>query len=66
MTYYYEMGDGSLIAEANRGISKTAIEKLQEKDWTKEHGGICLIRDLTEERAIFFVKEANKWQPPKR
>ena len=52
---FYLMGNGNLIAEANRGVTRKAITKLQEQDWVKKQGGICNIIDYTEPRAIFFA-----------
>jgi len=53
---FYEMGNGNLIAEANRGTTKKKIIALQETDWARRQGGICGIRDITEPRAIYFAQ----------
>lgn len=52
---FYELGNGNLIAVAGRGTSKKAIIKLQEDERIRRQGGICGIRVLTEERAIYFA-----------
>ena len=57
---FYEMGNGNLIAEANRGTTKKAIIKLQKTEWAKKQGGICGIREITEPRAIYFTKSLNE------
>ena len=49
------MGNGNLIAEAGRGITKKAIIKLQKTEWARKQGGICAIRELTDPRAIFYT-----------
>ena len=49
------MGNGNLIAEANRGTSKQALIKLQENEWARKQGGICAIREISEPRAIYFA-----------
>ena len=53
------MGNGNYIAEAHRGITPKAIERLQQQEWARKQGGICRIIELTEPRAIYFAhKEA--------
>lgn len=53
---FYLMGNGNLIAEANRGTTKKAILKLQEAEWARKQGGICQIVEYTEPRAIYFAQ----------
>ena len=55
MVIFYEMGDGSFIAEAHRGTNLKVIRKLQEQEWARKRGGICRIRKLTDERAIYYA-----------
>ena len=55
MSKFYEMGNGNLIAEANRGVSKIAIIKLQENEWARKQGGICAVKEITEPRAIYYA-----------
>lgn len=52
---FYLMGNGRLIAEANRGTIKSAILRLQEEDWVKKQGGICQIVEYAEPHAIYFA-----------
>ena len=55
MVKFYEMGDGTKIAEAGRGTTKKRIVKLQTETWAQKHDGICGIVTLTEPRAIYFA-----------
>ena len=55
MVMFYEMADGCLIAEAGAGKSPRTIQRLQETDWARKHGGICNILEYTEEHAVFFA-----------
>ena len=55
MNKFYEMGNGNMLAEVGRGITKKAIIKLQKNEWARKQGGICAIRELTEPRAIFYT-----------
>ena len=52
---FYKMGNGSLVPVANRGISRREIKRLQEKDWARNQGGICMVISLTEPHAIYFA-----------
>ena len=54
---FYLMGNGKLIAEANRGISKKQVAGLQRQPWAISQGGICQIVEYNEERAIYFVNK---------
>ena len=58
---FYEMGNGNFIAEAHRGTSVKVIKELQKQEWARKQGGICRIRNLTEERAIYFAMTQNKY-----
>ncbi len=53
---FFEMGNGNLLDVTNRRIAIKDILKYQETDWAKKQGGICGVRELTEDRAIFFAK----------
>ena len=50
------MGNGNLIAEADRGITKKAIIELKKKDWARKQGGICRIINYAESRAVFYTE----------
>ena len=55
MAKFYQMADGTKIAEANRGANKKNIKKLQKQFWAKKHGGICGVVNLTEPQAIYYA-----------
>ena len=55
MAKFYEMGDGTKIAEAGRGARKKDIKRLQETFWAKKHGGICGLTNLTSPHAIYYA-----------
>lgn len=55
MAKFYEMGDGTKIAEAGRGARKKEIIRLQGQFWAKKHGGICGVVDLAESHAIYYA-----------
>jgi len=52
---FYKMGNGRLIAIANRGTSRKEIKALQNEEWAKRQGGICAVISYTEPRAIYFA-----------
>lgn len=52
---FYEMGNGNLIAVGDRGTTIKAIRKLQDEEWARKQGGICDVREYTEEHAIYFA-----------
>ena len=54
---FYAMGNGNMIAEAGRGITRRKIEELQKTEWARKQGGICNIVEYTEPRAIFFAQQ---------
>jgi hypothetical protein len=54
---FYLMDNGNLIEEAGRGITKKAINALQQTEWAKKQGGICNIVEYTEPRAIHFARK---------
>jgi len=54
---YYKMGNGTLIPVADRGVSKTEIEKLQKTTWARTQGGICAVVSYTEPHSIYFVNK---------
>jgi len=52
---YCKMGNGRLIAIANREISRKEINKLQKKEWVRGQGGICAVITYTAPHAIYFI-----------
>ncbi|GAH72614.1 unnamed protein product [marine sediment metagenome] len=54
---FYKMGNGRLIAVANRGTSRKKIKKLQKEKWARNQGGICAVISYTEPHAIYFANK---------
>jgi len=52
---YCKMGNGRLIAIANREISRKQINKLQKAEWVRSQGGICAVITYTAPHAIYYV-----------
>ena len=57
---FYKMGDGKLIPVANRGTSRKDIKKLQNEEWARKQGGICLVVSYTEPHAIYFAMKEGR------
>ena len=52
---YCKMGNGRLIAIANREISRKEVNNLQKEEWVRSQGGICAVITYTAPHAIYFV-----------
>ncbi len=52
---YCRMGNGRLIAIANREISRREINNLQKEKWVRSQGGICTVITYTAPRVLYFV-----------
>ncbi|KKN86981.1 hypothetical protein LCGC14_0262500 [marine sediment metagenome] len=57
---FYQMGNGKLIPVANRGTSRKEIKALQNEEWVKHQGGICVVISYTEPRAIYFATKEER------
>jgi len=57
---FYKMGNGRLIAVANRGTSRKEIKKLQKEEWARSQGGICAVISYTEPHAIYFAMKEGR------
>ena len=52
---YCKMGNGRLIAIANREISRREINKLQKEEWVRCQGGICTVITYTAPRVLYYA-----------
>ncbi len=60
---FYKMGNGKLLAVANRGTSRKQIKALQKHEWARSQGGICSFIIYTEPHAIYFATKGGEGWP---